>query len=174
MKKNLSWLAVLLPILVMLGWVAKIELMRARGVEVTLNIQGYDPRDLLSGHYLRYSVNYGKSICEKIGDAGAFCVCLGQSAPGEPNPVQWSGRCEERNESSCPLFIKGTCRWGRLEANIERYYFPEEFGKELLVIPPNATIRAKVSSDGSAQVTAMHVSGVEILEYARRQKEKRN
>jgi uncharacterized membrane-anchored protein len=53
-------------------------------------------------------------------------------------------------------------------AGIERYYFPEEYQQVLFSIPRDATIKVRITEDGSAYVRDMYVAGEPILEYARR------
>jgi hypothetical protein len=77
-------------------------------------------------------------------------------------------RCEERDESTCPLFIKGRFDWTGFIAGIERYYFPENYQRWLQLVPPEATIKVSVTKAGNAYVRGMYVAGEPILEYARR------
>lgn len=57
-KKILFGLAALIPALALLGWVGLNETRLRSGEEFVLPITGYDPRDLLSGHYLRFQILY--------------------------------------------------------------------------------------------------------------------
>ena len=36
--------------------------------EVTVSIGGYDPRDFLSGHYLRYTIDWDKTDCSQFNE----------------------------------------------------------------------------------------------------------
>lgn len=58
MIRNLKIIALLLPILIPSLWAAKIGYDRASAPIYKVAIDGYDPRDLLYGHYLmfRYDV----------------------------------------------------------------------------------------------------------------------
>ena len=47
-------LVVILPVAAMALWLISLNVALTRAREVTLAVTGYDPRDLLSGHYLRY------------------------------------------------------------------------------------------------------------------------
>lgn len=62
---------VFLPVLILLVWVATIEVQRAQGREVVVRLQGYDPRDLLSGHYISYRLDWDKTDCTQF--EGAIC-----------------------------------------------------------------------------------------------------
>lgn len=72
-------LALILPILCLAGYTGWHGWIAAQGQKVTLPIRGFDPRDLLSGHYLIYEVDYGlKSLCAKPGQEKRerFYLCL--------------------------------------------------------------------------------------------------
>ncbi len=123
------------------------------GREVTLPITGYDPRDLLSGHYLTYRVNYGVgNICggmrgKRVRDG---YVCL--------NPKQFSFYPID----SCPIIIKGSCKGSsRFEAGIERYYIPEDRAKPLDkdVREGKASIVLSVQPSGKAQIKDLLIDG---------------
>lgn len=57
---------VFLPVLALLVWVATIEGQRYQGKEVVVRLRGYDPRDLLSGHYIRYQLDWDKTDCTQF------------------------------------------------------------------------------------------------------------
>lgn len=76
MKKYL--LAVLfLPFIFLLGWVLFLTATRNSGAEITVSITGYDPRDLLSGHYIAYQIDWERTDCtqfvNKICPKDEFC-----------------------------------------------------------------------------------------------------
>src|SRR5205085_5779175 len=67
------WLALLLPIMAFAGLVLRAELLRASGPVFRVAIAGYDPRDLLQGHYLRYRLQWpADGTC----DGATCCLCL--------------------------------------------------------------------------------------------------
>src|SRR5215475_15431191 len=67
------WFALLLPIVAFLGLVGRAELLRASGPVFHVAIAGYDPRDLLQGHYLRYRLQWpADGAC----DGTTCCLCL--------------------------------------------------------------------------------------------------
>jgi uncharacterized membrane-anchored protein len=113
-------------------------------------------------------VDYGTE--SKIGtlpNSQPGCICLSVEPDGLAKGT-WAGACEERNQSTCSLFIKGTLEYGSFLAGIERYYFPEVYQESLATVPSDATIKVKITSEGSAYVQAMLVAGEPIEEYARR------
>lgn len=72
---------VFLPVMIMLMWVATIEHARHQGREVVVRLRGYDPRDLLSGHYIWYQIDWDKTDCTQF--AGGLCPKMA---------FEWSGR----------------------------------------------------------------------------------
>jgi len=54
MRRRLFLAIIVLDVFFFGGWIAAEETARLRGVEVLLPVEGYDPRDLLSGHYVRF------------------------------------------------------------------------------------------------------------------------
>jgi hypothetical protein len=67
------WCALLLPIVAFIGLVGRAELLRASGPVFRVAIAGYDPRDLLQGHYLRYRLQWpAAEAC----DGATCCLCL--------------------------------------------------------------------------------------------------
>lgn len=72
---------VFLPVMIMLVWVATIENERRQGQEVVVRLQGYDPRDLLSGHYILYQIDWDKTDCAQFENG----IC-------PRSAFDWSGR----------------------------------------------------------------------------------
>lgn len=143
-------LALAFPVLVLAGLVLFRTAALRTGQEVTLPISGYDPRDLLSGHYLTFRVDYGlDSLCSGSGPSETAFVCL------EPRGVSKSIPAE------CPIFIQGNCKGSVFEAGIERYYVPEEQALKLeeLVRSKAASIRISIGRDGRAQVKDLLIDG---------------
>ncbi len=128
------------------------------GREIVLDITGYDPRDLLSGHYLTFRVNYpvdgvcknelGQPLASEIDNT---YVCL--------KPKQSFSTAEI---SDCDLYIKGSCKYGQFIAGIERFYVPEDKASalEVLVRDKKASISVNVTSDGKAFIKDLLIDGV--------------
>jgi uncharacterized membrane-anchored protein len=165
-------LVVILPVAAMACWLLSLNVALMRAREVTLAVTGYDPRDLLSGHYLRYRVDYGLGSEQNRLTGGYrnedFCACLTPDSSGI-SKASWAGRCAERDSLSCPIFVKGKSSWNGLNAGIERYYIPEGYQHSLARIPPNASIKVRVTASGTAYVTGMYVGDLPILEWAKQQ-----
>ena len=57
MKKYLILFILFIPFFFFVGWICLLSTQVAEGKIVEVPITGYDPRDLLRGHYLRYQID---------------------------------------------------------------------------------------------------------------------
>ncbi len=154
-----------LPILFFFTTEAKLALASRQGVKVILPVHGYDPRDLLAGHYLRYTVDYPDSstqnVCqtlefdpEESQDANQICFCISNYQDEKTYDGYFLPSCEESNRRDCVAYLKWECRHGRFMAGIERYYIPEKKA-DLMdqdLRSQGGCIRVAAPSSGQAQV----------------------
>lgn len=175
MKRFKLACALYAPILVMALWVGGLLYDSKYGTTIDFKVSGYDPRDLLAGHFLRYSIDYGSdNVPCTSGGVRETCTCIGLTQVEQPGVSQWSGACGEL-PSTCQTWLRGTCRYGNFEAGIERYYISEVMAKDLQnierfgEIPENSTIRVQVSRNGSGIVTGFFVKGVPLQEFIKQQ-----
>lgn len=146
--------ALLLPIVVLAGITVQRQ-FNLQGREVILAIEGYDPRDFLSGHYVTYRVNYGISgLCRDLvaddrEQPGYVCLEPRFFASGVPQA------------GSCVLVLRGHCQGGRFVAGIERFYIPEGSASLLdqAVRGKRGEIVVVVSGDGVGQVKELLIDG---------------
>jgi len=141
MKKNVKILIALSIPIVVLGILTMNHYLALKGHLVTLPVRGYDPRDLLSGHYIQFTVEYPKKPnCEY--DKQSIKACL---------------------DDSCKTFIKGTCHRSRFLAGIERFYIPQDNAKELESSLRNSDkkteIVVSVSKNGKAAIKEFLING---------------
>lgn len=54
---------VMLPVLFFIGWIGMLEWQLNQAPEVKIAARGYDPRDLLSGHYLNLVLDWDATDC---------------------------------------------------------------------------------------------------------------
>ena len=107
-----------MPVCVLLGWVGLNEYQLRTSQTLILPIEGYDPRDLLSGYYLTYKVHYGATCPEvkkKIRNNNIAYICF--------KPKKY---ITLKKPKDCSLFIKGQCFSKEFSANVTRYYIPEK------------------------------------------------
>lgn len=149
-KKIILIIALLFPILFLLQLTAYKKHILESGYEVTLPVTGYDPRDLLSGHYITYTVDYGVTpLCNDRAQIYEGYICL-NTKTFSPQP-----------ESGCQHFIRGVCKYGHFDAGIERFYVPEDKAAILdkKVRENKASIIVSIMPNGHAQVKDLLING---------------
>lgn len=115
--------ALAFPILFLIGLTALNEYRLRKSKSLVLPVQGYDPRDLLSGHYLIYKVHYDLNCPDNLKDFPVTAyMCF--------EPFKYISVLKQ--PENCSLFIKGECK-GNLEfkTDADRYYIPEDKAKQL-------------------------------------------
>lgn len=164
--------AVAFPIVLLLGWVTQLEFQNATGTVVRVPVYGYDPRDLLSGHYLRFtflSQQSPSNLCDstELLASEQTCVCLKRDGDSQNNLHQLSEvkSCSDA-DSTCSLYLQGICD-SRAEEG--KYYIPESLAPKLSVVPSGATATLSVTRGGRYNILQLYVGDQTIEEYARRQ-----
>lgn len=170
MKKYLLIAAVALPLVVLFGMMFARQARLSRGSQVVLPIEGFDPRDLLSGHYLTYRINYGASA-DCYGGQGAgrkLYACLKKKSGDEGlyRASRFIG-ADDILDSDCSLFIAGRCENGRFAAGVEKFYIPEQHAASLdkAVRTGKGKIVLKVSGSGAAAIQDLLINGKSWREY---------
>lgn len=70
-KKGYRLYLLLLPFLGVAMWVCYFVAFIEHSTEIKLPISGYDPRNLLSGHYVAYRIDWDKADCNQADWNGA-------------------------------------------------------------------------------------------------------
>ncbi|TGL77451.1 GDYXXLXY domain-containing protein [Leptospira yasudae] len=167
--KILLILALAAPVAFFASEIVYLEFVKKSGKELILPVSGYDPRDLLSGHYLRYNIEYQSySLCQtaeggeqlrpkaKSGkDDETHCVCYSHPGKIEEGDGTFVESCNPetlQDKKICKLYLRGECRYGRFTIGNERFYVNEtkalDYEKRLR--DENVHIRLKVDGDGKA------------------------
>ncbi len=155
--------AVGFPLAAMAVWLAYVA-YGSGGAPVTLAVAGFDPRDLLSGHFLTYRVAYGADVCPASAPKDhAVCVCLNKGEGQRFHTAAWFGACADA-AASCADMLSGACRNGQFVAGIERFYFDERYADKLRLVPPDASITVGLRG-GQGTVTGMQVGGVSLEQW---------
>lgn len=66
LKKYSNLILMIAPTLVLMVWALMLSIELHSGQEVTVRIKGYDPRSLLSGHYISYDIDWDKTDCSQF------------------------------------------------------------------------------------------------------------
>ena len=155
----------MLPLAGLLFGVVRDERHIQHGERWEFVIDGYDPRDLLRGRYLRYTLelnrrDFGLPKCE---DSASCCTCLMSSSPNTPPDVQ-STLCEVAKDT-CDGFINA-----KSLKQLDRFYIPEARAKDLedtlrsAARDNNATLVVRTDRFGTAIVEDLLIGGVPILD----------
>lgn len=166
-KFSKTWLIIgfMIPVVALMAMVAQNSLARKSGIEVVLPIEGYDPRNLLSGHYVTYRVLYSDDRTQCYGEDRKAIMCLNQVAG------RWQGSLLNDSASAtisrCHAHIVGRCQSGRFSAGIERFFIPEQFAMKL-----DKAVRAKqgelilsVSPQGKPIIKDLRLNGLPWRDY---------
>lgn len=167
----------LVPVLILGGLSLLHAYNQRNGVLWQVPIEGYDPRDLLSGHYLqfRYAWNLADSPlpppCQ--GDACALCA----EDPAALNPVV-SVQSLELAGAQCPGFIAGSVDAdGNFliagdATTLTRYYIPEDEAQRLdqllrdqAIDSPRFVMGLRVNAAGTAFVDTLYLDGEPLREW---------
>ncbi len=165
MPRNVLMVALILPLIVIAIGIGRAEHHLATSRVWTFDINGYDPRDLLRGHYIQFVVelNEGPPIEACDDDTSArCCFCLTTTAPDQPPQVA-AASCQYA-QAQCD----GALQMRHLK-QLSRYYIPEAEAWKLeqqvqeAARQNTAQLRVAINDDGEPQIKALLVNGQEIL-----------
>jgi hypothetical protein len=126
-------LAVILPLLGLLVLVARAEVLLRSGESFRIAIEGYDPRDLLRGHYLQYAFDFdwqGESPCGASAGGvptaldASCCVCLTSDVDSNTLAEARQVACDQ--VSGCDGWLQAASLAPPL-----RYFVPERHAPQL-------------------------------------------
>lgn len=159
MSRNLRWLALLLPLVAIVVAIARAELFVRHAQEFTLAIAGYDPRDLLKGRYIQFTIALADDASRACSSAEpACCLCVTRQSHGGAARIARAG-CA-RAQASCDA-------WLPIERASKpyRFYVPEskatQIEHELLqaLRAGDAFAVFAIERDGEARVRALRLRG---------------
>ena len=147
--------ALIFPILCLAGFVLWNVWVAAQGQKLTLPIRGFDPRDLLAGHYLAYRIEYGfESLCtgSKNQHEKKTYICFA--------PKKILGARPQAAE--CRKYLKGVCKNGRFETGLDRFYIPQKHARKLeqAVINKRGEVILSLDGIGGAAITDLLIDGL--------------
>jgi uncharacterized membrane-anchored protein len=146
------------PIIILLSLLVYKQTIINTGQTVTLPIIGFDPRDLLSGHYLRYRIDYKASNSCDYDSSKTVELCLKPKAYFlDPSQVAIQ---------ACDLHLVGYCQKGQFIAGIERFYIPEQYAQQLdkKVRDAQGSLQVSVTKNGMAVIETLLIDGQPWLE----------
>ena len=127
--------ALAFALLIPAGLAAKAQLDLRNADAYRVPIAGYDPRDMLRGHYLVFRFEWpwvkgrepDENICAE--DMSNCCVCL---SGDKAAPTAHLQMCPKTPDDSCPAPLRGYAHGnGQFDIGISQYYIPESRAEEL-------------------------------------------
>jgi GDYXXLXY protein len=159
MSRRFTLVAVVLPLLaIVLG------IVRGRSRDFVFEIGGYDPRDLLRGHYLQFSLRVASVPAREVcvdQPPGTCCLCLTHAEPNQVSKVEGATCATARAECDGVLPLDVLKR-------PYRFYVPEaratniEWRVSAAMQRRAAQAVVAVDADGVARVRELRIDGEPI------------
>ncbi len=124
-KRLVLALALTLPMVSIAVVIGRAEVRRAQAENWTFTARGYDPRDLLRGHYVTFRIDFREDTRRDacLDSDSDCCLCL-TGAPGSGIPHTQRMSCADARRCNGMLQT-------RLIHRLNRYYVPEDRAREL-------------------------------------------
>ena len=168
--------ALAVPVLALAGLVGQQEWLLANTRILSVPLTGFDPRDLLRGHYIRAQLDWSwerpPSVEEYQVVDGALCVLEETPKPRVRFLAGW--KAGDQTDADCRLIIAGRARppsrfvptaLDNGDGGIQ-FYVPESRADDLETLlrdrPGALTVDLAIRADGGAAIKALRVDG-EIL-----------
>ncbi|GIX40663.1 MAG: hypothetical protein KatS3mg129_0396 [Leptospiraceae bacterium] len=147
------------------------------------SLEGYDPRDLIKGHYFTFRIRYNREeyfSCKYKHKAKIQCACLQEkSLPDTDIKISELQKplyeCNIINQY-CDKFIQLECDGYYFQIPQNQYFLSEDLSKYVWRIPENSYIGLLIDKKGKSQIQDIYVLKddqlIPIIEYAKLQKEK--
>ncbi len=168
MPRNLLIAALLLPLLVIALGIVRAEQHLAHSTSWLFEVDGYDPRDLLRGHYIQFRLDlHEEAALEACDDdqSDRCCLCLTSTGAHKPPRVQRS-TCA-RAQAQCEGVLQT-----RYLSELRRYYIPEEEAWKLeqqfrdAARDNKALLQVAIDESGKPQIQSLLVNGEQIRHTA--------
>lgn len=170
MRKAMLILAILLPFIFMVGFMARSEYQIRHGTLWEIDIQGYDPRDILKGHYIdyRYRWNWDNKKLEnfmkrKVSLYEENCLCLEENESSIINPVVYPIECNENVKCKAKLkgHLVGNLKDNNFITGIEKFYIAEKKASSLerALRTKKASIQFRINHQGRAVLVDLFLDG---------------
>jgi GDYXXLXY protein len=165
--------ALVLPVLALAGLVGQQELLLANARILSVPLTGFDPRDLLRGHYIRAQMDWDWERAPAVNDYevadGALCVLAQTPKPRVRFLAGW--KPGDRTDADCTMVIAGHARPPSrfAPATLDngdggiQFYVPEARASDLETLmrerPGSLTVDLAIRADGAAAIRALRIEG---------------
>ena len=168
--------ALALPVLALTALVGHQELLLANARILSVPLTGFDPRDLLRGHYIRAQMDWDWERAPAVNDYdvvdGALCVLAETPKPRVRFLAGW--KSGDPTPPDCKLVIAGHARAPSRFAPSQldngdggiQFYVPEARASDLEKLmrerPGSLTADLAVRADGGAAIKALRIDGQKL------------
>lgn len=168
--------ALAVPVLALAALVGHQELLLASARILSVPITGFDPRDLLRGHYIRAQMDWDWERMPAVEEYqvvdGALCVVAETPKPRVRFLAGW--KAGDRTAADCRLVIAGRARAPSRFAPSQfdngdggiQFYVPEARASDLEKLmrerPGSLTADLAVRADGGSAIKALRVDGQKL------------
>lgn len=154
-------IALLLPLVALVLLIVRAELVLKQGKRWTVAITGYDPRDLVRGHYLLFRLKWkpASSLDEQCPSTSEDCyLCLerqGDDTSARPEPTM--RRVYSYQTKQCDSAFPAAT-----EENLHKYFIPEDKGAvlERAIREKEASLVLAVSASGEVVIKDLLLNDV--------------
>lgn len=158
MKNKSIALIVAIPFIVLCLLIVRAEYHLKVGTNWDIELTGYDPRDLLRGHYLRLRLDYDWEENGHNNNWGtSYCLCLSKTDNQAPKVRKTS--CAHAKQQ-CDGFIRS-----EFEQSLNRFYIPEIQARRAEKILRDANLedqaylRLSVNKKGEPRIVDLRING---------------
>jgi uncharacterized membrane-anchored protein len=175
-RLQLAALVLLLPLLVLGGIVAKNQRDIASAKTWRVKITGYDPRDLLFGHYLNFRFDWGASRNDTCSAGQSCCLCL-NAQNGSTTPIASLKTCEAATQCVSRVPVPDPTRNNDAfnPEGAQRYFIPESAANQLNTLLANRQfnlqVDVKITPSGQHILGDLYIDTVEWRDYLRQHPE---
>ncbi len=169
-RNKIILIAVALPFIVLCLLVVRAEYNIRNGEQWSFEITGYDPRDLLRGHYLQFNLKYNwqdnKNNCKTNQDC---CLCLTENSSAYPDV----------HKTACDIARQQCDGYMLMDSDnvLKRFYIPEDSAKTAEKLLRNARsqqqayLSVSINKKGQPTIIDLFINQQSISEILKMQQE---
>lgn len=174
-RRRAAFLSILLALLVPLLLIAKAHHESSAYPVAQIKITGYDPRDLLYGHYILFQFDWDWAEGQPPADGsgacyGACCLCLSDA---DMDPKASVMTCKAAKEQKCTRIVKGDYYGGEAFSTGQNRYLVSqtralELEDMLRETPDRLRMGITLPPSGKTRLKGLYIDGQPAEDYLRR------
>lgn len=168
-KSKLLITSIVFPILALMLLTAYKHYKVNYGKEIIIPIRGFDPRNLLSGHYLIYQLDLNiANYSDEDHNKKDVYLGVNQLANYKVRSTILHNYHAGLN-SKYDIILKGSFKRNRFTSGIERFYIPEKYSRKLDRVVRNrqGKIIVSVDSKGKAYIKDLLINNKSWREFVK-------